>query len=461
MLVSMRLSLQSVSEISLACGNFPFEDVFVRAEFYRRDIQPDCSTFGRRSFLRCPPPRGKEMHSFESTRKSIQKIAAAGVAAAVLVFVPTASFGAVDVAIGISVGTPPPALPVYTQPICPGPGYIWTPGYWAYSPDGYYWVPGVWVVAPGVGMLWTPPYWGWSGGAYVFHAGYWGPHVGFYGGVNYGFGYGGVGFEGGEWRGGAFAYNRAVTNVNVVNVTNVYNKTVVVNNYNRVSYNGGNGGLTTRATAQEQMAMNEHHFAPTVNQMQHEQTMRADRNQWASVNRGRPQNMAMSTVNARENNQQQRIANGVRSGQLTPGETRNLENREANINRQVSADRAANGGSLTPQERQQVNREQNNVSRSINDDKHNAATDHFGNSEVGQRQANQQQRIANGISSGQMTAGEASRAENHQAQINQQVHADRQANGGHLTQQEHQQVNHEQNQASRQVYNEKHNDQKR
>ena len=84
---------------------------------------------------------------------------------------------------------------------------------------GYYWVPGVWVQPPSVGLLWTPAWWGWENGAYLFHAGYWGPHVGFYGGINYGFGYGGVGFFGGEWRGGAFFYNRTVANVNVTNVT--------------------------------------------------------------------------------------------------------------------------------------------------------------------------------------------------------------------------------------------------
>jgi hypothetical protein len=378
-----------------------------------------------------------------------------------LAAVPGASFASVDVAINITAGTPPPVLPVYTQPICPGAGYMWTPGYWAWGPEGYYWVPGVWVVAPSPGMLWTPPYWGWSGGVYLFHPGYWGPHIGFYGGVNYGFGYTGLGYHGGYWNGNNFYYNRTVNNINVTQVTNIYNKTVIVNNNTHVSYNGGNGGLQTHASAQEMAAVNEHHFQPTVNQQSHEQAMRADRSQLASVNGGRPHTLAMATVNDRRNDQQQRIANGVKSGQLTPGETRNLENREANINHQVATDRAANGGKLTQQERQQINHEQNGVSQQISNDKHNAATDHFGNSEVGQRQANQQQRIANGISSGQMTSGEAAKAENRQAQINQQVHADRQANGGHLTQQEHQQVNHEQNHASQQIYNEKHNEKNR
>jgi hypothetical protein len=197
---------------------------------------------------------------------------------------------------------------------------------------------------------------------------------------------------------------------------------------------------------------------PTVNQMSHEQAMRQDRGQLASMNHGRPQTMAMATVNDRRADQQGRIANGVASGQLTPGETKNLERRDASINRQVATDRAANGGKLTPQEQQQINQRQNNVSRSIYNDKHNAATYQPGNSEVGQRQSNQQQRIANGVRSGQMSPGEAARAENQQQRINQQVQADRQANGGQLTQQEHQQVNREQNHASQQIQRENNNE---
>src|SRR5271168_5542216 len=137
----------------------------------------------------------------------------------------TASSAQIGIVISVRIG--PPALPIYAQPICPGPGYLWTPGYWGWNDDGgYYWVPGTWVVGP-VGMLWTPGYWGFAGGFYGWHAGYWGPHVGFYGGINYGFGYGGVGFGGGEWRGGTFFYNRSV--MNVTHVTNVYNRTVIVN----------------------------------------------------------------------------------------------------------------------------------------------------------------------------------------------------------------------------------------
>ena len=80
---------------------------------------------------------------------------------------------------------PPPPLPEYSQPECPGDGYLWTPGYWSYAPEGYYWVPGAWAQPPQVGFLWTPGYWGYSGGRYRYNYGYWGPHIGFYGGINY------------------------------------------------------------------------------------------------------------------------------------------------------------------------------------------------------------------------------------------------------------------------------------
>jgi WXXGXW repeat (2 copies) len=195
-----------------------------------------------------------------------------------------------QVAVGISVRIGPPVLPVYVQPVCPGPGFIWVPGYWAYGDDDYFWVPGTWVEPPEVGFLWTPGYWGWEEGFYIWHAGYWGPHVGYYGGINYGFGYSGVGFFGGEWRGGAFFYNRAVTNVNVTVIRNTYNTTVINNNttVNRVSFNGGPGGTTARPTSAEMAAAHERHVEMTSEQMQHRQAASADRTLRASVNHGRP-----------------------------------------------------------------------------------------------------------------------------------------------------------------------------
>jgi len=202
----------------------------------------------------------------------------------------------------ISVGFAPPVLPVYVQPVCPEPGLMWTPGYWAYGPDGYYWVPGAWVPAPYVGALWTPPYWGWSGGLYVWHPGYWGPHVGYYGGVNYGFGYMGVGFAGGVWRGGVFAYNSAVMHVGVGGAwggnrvyvdRTIVERTTIINN-THISYNGGPGGINHVPNADERMAMNEHHLAPTSFQTQHMNSAMADHNAYFKNNGGRPQNAAFA-----------------------------------------------------------------------------------------------------------------------------------------------------------------------
>ncbi len=190
--------------------------------------------------------------------------------------------------IGISVSFGPPAIPVYEQPVCPGDGYIWTPGYWAYEDDGgYYWVPGTWIEAPQPNYLWTPGYWGWGGSAFLWHGGYWGPTVGFYGGINYGFGYGGRGYEGGYWNSGHFFYNREVTNVNVTVIHNVYNKTVIVNN-TRVSYNGGNGGVEARPTPQEEAYEREKHLAPVPAQEQHVQEARRNPELRASANQGKP-----------------------------------------------------------------------------------------------------------------------------------------------------------------------------
>ena len=196
-----------------------------------------------------------------------------------------------QVAVGISVRIGPPVLPVYAQPICPGPGYLWVPGYWAYDDDdGYYWVPGTWALPPEEGLLWTPGYWGWGDGFYIWHTGYWGPVVGFYGGINYGFGYPGVGFYGGYWREHEFFYNRSITNVNVTVVHNTYNTTVINNNRNvtRVSFNGGPGGINARPTSTELAAEHQRHVSMTAEQSQHLQAARSDRSLRASVNHGRP-----------------------------------------------------------------------------------------------------------------------------------------------------------------------------
>jgi WXXGXW repeat (2 copies) len=203
-----------------------------------------------------------------------------------LLGVSAASFA--QVSIGISVGFAPPALPVYEQPLCPGDGYIWTPGYWAWDGSEYYWVPGTWILAPQPGFFWTPPWWGWGGAAFIFHEGFWGPQVGWYGGINYGFGYFGHGYEGGRWDGGHFFYNRAVNNINATVIHNVYETRVENITVNHISYNGGAGGITARPTPQEESYLRERHIAPVAAQVQHMDAARANHELRASVNQGKP-----------------------------------------------------------------------------------------------------------------------------------------------------------------------------
>jgi hypothetical protein len=201
--------------------------------------------------------------------------------------------------ISFSVTIAPPALPVYEQPPIPDAGYIWVPGYWYYGPYGYYWVPGTWVQPPGVGLLWTPGYWDWSNGFFVWYPGYWGPHIGFYGGVNYGFGYTGHGYDGGYWRGNRFYYNREVTNITNVHIENVYSKTVVNNvTVNRISYVGGPGGIKAQPTAEEERVMHEHHTQLTSAQLQHREQAAARPELAASMNHGKPEIAATSKPSA-------------------------------------------------------------------------------------------------------------------------------------------------------------------
>lgn len=192
--------------------------------------------------------------------------------------------------INVSVSIAPPELPVYDQPPIPGDGYIWTPGYWAWGDDiqDYYWVPGTWVEAPQPDYLWTPGYWAADGGAFMWHEGYWGPQVGFYGGVNYGYGYGGRGYEGGYWRGGHLFYNRAVVNIGSTHISNVYDKRVVNNVSTRVSFNGGNGGVRAQPTAGEAAAARDRHIEATAAQREHLQKARGNPELRAASNHGRP-----------------------------------------------------------------------------------------------------------------------------------------------------------------------------
>jgi YXWGXW repeat-containing protein len=189
----------------------------------------------------------------------------------------------------------PPPLPDYQQPPDPGDGYIWTPGYWNYASTGYYWVPGAWVAPPYQGALWTPGYWANTSGRYAFHPGHWGTHIGFYGGVNYGFGYGGLGYEGGYWNKGHFTYNTVYNNVNRTVIHNTYTYNVNhVTEVSHTSFNGGHDGVQVRPRPQEVVARQEP-YAPRMNtQVQHAESFRTDHNQFATVNHGQPPNVAVT-----------------------------------------------------------------------------------------------------------------------------------------------------------------------
>jgi hypothetical protein len=160
---------------------------------------------------------------------------------------------------------PPPPLPDSEQPPCPEDGYLWTPGYWAWSDGGYYWIVGDWVAPPRIGLLWTPGFWEYIDDVYLFHPGYWASDVGYYGGIDYGFGYSGVGYAGGRWVGSTFAYNRTVSNIGARAFRNVYSEPVNQNpDHNRMSYNGGPGGTKLAPTAQERARLAESHISPTI-----------------------------------------------------------------------------------------------------------------------------------------------------------------------------------------------------
>ncbi|MGA9352908.1 MAG: hypothetical protein WBV46_04405, partial [Terriglobales bacterium] len=191
--------------------------------------------------------------------------------------------------LGVSITLAPPELVAYSQPMCPQSGYLWTPGYWAYGDEGYFWVPGTWVEPPSVGLLWTPGYWGWGGDAFAWNGGYWGPTIGFYGGVNYGYGYGGSGYEGGYWKHNEFSYNTTVNNVDRNSFHNTYEKTVINERAtSTVSYNGGSGGITARPSAAEETAAHERHTPATSAQTGHQEAASKNRAMLASVNHGKP-----------------------------------------------------------------------------------------------------------------------------------------------------------------------------
>ena len=246
------------------------------------------------------------------------KVSVVALAALLFAGLPLASTSAY---VAVSVGIAPPAIPIYQQPYCPGPGYIWTPGYWAWDGFGYYWVPGAWVYPPRIGFLWTPGYWGYSGGSYVFNDGYWGPTVGFYGGINYGFGYGGRGYYGGEWVGNTFRYNTAVSRVNTAVIRDTYvNREVVNQNVgSRAGFNGP-GGAGAKPTKQEQAASKAERIAATSEQRARVDAAKKDPALQAKNNKGKPDAEAVKTFD--RNDGRQAAAGSAEAGTREQGGAR-------------------------------------------------------------------------------------------------------------------------------------------
>lgn len=193
--------------------------------------------------------------------------------------------------ITVSVRVGPPPLPFYAQPMLVGEGYLWLPGYWAWSAEDfdYFWVPGTWALAPQPGFLWTPGWWGFENSAYFWHGGYWAEQVGYYGGIDYGYGYSGYGYQGGRWDRGHFHYNSSVNNIRGDTTRYVYRSTSFSNhNSNRASFNGGPGGVIARPTAVEVQQQAGRHTGPTSNQQQHERQALTTPTQRQSRNNGAP-----------------------------------------------------------------------------------------------------------------------------------------------------------------------------
>ena len=162
----------------------------------------------------------------------------------------------------------------------------------------------------------------------------------------------------------------------------------------------------------------------------------------------------------RDVNQQQRIENGLQSGQLSTREAAKLEKGEANIEKMES--KAEADGKLTHAEKQRIQRAQNKESQEIYRDTHNAQTGNPNSASSQrmqadvQRNVNQQQRIEQGVQSGQLTNREVGNLEKGQAHVDRKEA--RAGANGHIGANEQRNIQAAENHQSRKIYKEKHND---
>jgi hypothetical protein len=167
-----------------------------------------------------------------------------------------------------------------------------------------------------------------------------------------------------------------------------------------------------------------------------------------------------ATINDRRENQQERIGEGIENGSLTAGEAARLEHKEAKVNAEIH--QMKSDGEFTKGERAKVQAQQSALSKQIYQQKHDAQKQNVNpTTQVGQRQRNQQLRVAEGVKNGSLNAREASRMERREAGVSREVAAMRSANGGTLTKGERRLVNHQQNKNSKAIYRQKHDAQHR
>jgi hypothetical protein len=171
---------------------------------------------------------------------------------------------------------------------------------------------------------------------------------------------------------------------------------------------------------------------------------------------------ANPTINQQKSQEDRRIANGLANGSLTTQEADALEKQQKQLNEQERQMKAANGGTLTPADKAKLQQQQKALSNQIYQSKHNAAVRNTDpKSGIGKTEQTQQEHIAQGLKSGQLTAGESTHLENQEAKINSERANDLAANGDKLTPQEKAQIKQQQKQVNKQIYKDKHNNAKR
>ena len=165
----------------------------------------------------------------------------------------------------------------------------------------------------------------------------------------------------------------------------------------------------------------------------------------------------------RDVNQQNRIEEGLKSGQLSTKEAGKLEREESHIDKMES--KALKDGKMTNAEKRRIERAENQASKDIYREKHDAQTGNPNSASSQrmqadvQRNANQEQRIENGVKNGSLTNREAANLERGQARVDR-----KEANAaadGHVGAGEQKHIQAAENHQSKRIHREKHNDRKR